>query len=75
MKICVCGFLLLVVDIVVFEMFEKLGVKLVSKILYEKIWYFEIKRMISIFNGICFMFVEFLVDGKYLFRINYCVGV
>lgn len=75
LKIRVCGLPLSVADTAVLEMLEKLGVKLVSKILYEKIRHPETKRMTSILNGTRFMFVEPLADGKYLPRINHCAGV
>lgn len=66
LKIRVCGLPLSVADTAVLEMLEKQGVKLVSKILYEKIRYPEIGRMTSILNGTRFMFVEPSTDGKYL---------
>lgn len=63
------------VDFVVYELFGKLDVKLISKILYEKICYFVIKCMISILNGIRFMYIELFFIGKYFFRVNYCGGI
>lgn len=45
-------------------MLNKLKVKFISKILYEKICYLVINKMISIFNGICFMYIEFLFVGE-----------
>lgn len=51
LKIRVCGLPLSVADTAVLEMLEKQGVKLVSKILYEKIRHPEKGRMTSILNG------------------------
>lgn len=75
LKIWFCGLFLFVDDFVVFELFEKFEVKFINKILYEKICYFIINKMISVLNGNCFLYIEFLKEGKYLFRINYCVGL
>lgn len=55
-------------------MLNKLKVKFISKILYEKICYLVINKMISIFNGICFMYIEFLFVGESFLKFNICVG-
>lgn len=75
MKVCLCGLFLFVDELVVVELFDKLGVKLKSKILYEKIRYLVINKMISVFNGNRFMYLEFFENGKVLFCVNYCVGI
>ena len=58
------GLPLSVADSAVCEMFDRLNVKLTSKILYE-----------SILNGTRFLFIDPLPDGKSLPRFNYCAGV
>ncbi|XP_062583223.1 uncharacterized protein LOC134244991 [Saccostrea cucullata] len=75
LKLRICGLPLSVSDSSVHEMLDKLCVKLVSKILYEKIRHPETNRMTSILNGTRFMFIEPLPDGKSLPRTNYCAGV
>lgn len=73
-KICICGLLFLVDDFVVFELLDKFGCVVKSKIFYEKIWYLVSNKMISVLNGNCFIYIELLFIGKFLFRVNYCGG-
>ena len=75
LKIRICGLPLSVADSSVYELLDKLKVKLTSKILYEKIRHPDTKRMTSILNGTRFMYVEPLPEGKYLPRINHCGGI
>lgn len=62
----ICGIFFFVDDLVVFELFEKFEVKFKSKIIYEKICYFIINKMMSELNGNCFFYIEFLKEGNCL---------
>lgn len=75
LKIWICGLLFLVFDIFVFEFLENLKLDLKSKILYEKIRYLVIKRMMSVLNGNCFVYVVFFFLGIFFDRVYYCVGL
>lgn len=57
LKIIICGLFLFVDDSVVIEFLEKFNVFLKSEIKYEKIRYFVIYCMISVFNGNRFLYV------------------
>lgn len=75
LKIIICGVFFLVDDSVVFEMLLKLKVFFKIEMYYEKIRNFEIKKMISVLNGNCFLYIELILLNIYLFRNVYCVGL
>ena len=75
LKIRLCGLPLSVDDSAVLELLNKLGVKLKSKILFEKIRHPVTNKMTSILNGNRFVYSEPLDNGKSLPRVNYCAGI
>lgn len=75
LKIRLCGLPLSIDESAVIELLDKLGVKLRSKILYEKIRHPVTNKMTSILNGNRFVYIEPLENGKVLPRVNYCAGI
>lgn len=75
LKFRLCGLPLSVDESAVVELLDKLGAKLKSKILYEKIRHPVTNKMTSVLNGNRFMYLEPLENGKVLPRVNYCAGI
>ena len=75
LKIRICGLPLSVDESAVHELLNKLNVKLVSKVMYEKIRHPETNRMTSVLNGTRFMYIEPLPNGENLPRNNSCAGL
>ena len=62
-------------DSAIHELLNKLGVKLTSKIMFEKIRHPITNKMTSVLNGNRFMYIEPLGDGQSLPRVNTCAGL
>lgn len=75
LKIRICGLPLSVSDISVLELLENLKLDLKSKILYEKIRHPVTKRMTTVLNGNCFVYIAPLSPGTSLARVHHCAGL
>ena len=75
LKIRLCGIPLSVDESAVHELLDKLNVKLISKVMYEKIRHQETNRMTSVLNGTRFMYIDPLPEGHHLPRNNTCAGL
>lgn len=49
------------------KMLKQFDLNFISGLKYENIRYFEIRKMIGILNGNCFIYVSVFLDGKFMF--------
>lgn len=61
------GVFLFVDDDEIMKMLKQFDLNFISGLKYENIRYFEIRKMIGILNGNCFIYVSVFLDGKFLF--------